>query len=895
MKIENLPIPFWHLLSIKHLDTSRELDQKDRAEFSAWLIGCLLATGIMAVNDLDGFKLSRYRLQSLASIPLTCVAVHITDKATRKYAEIYGVLYRTESQRNMDEAVTETTVFYQHQIAALQIKWQQYVSQLIAKHDSEIDAMMNNSSEQVRALKTQHQEAVQTLQYQISDYVTDIEVLEEKVSALKAQKFHEHEQARCDAQDAMDLLKDEREALQRAREELALSEQQLEAREQQIKHNAHQIWEQERDRLQTEQQRLDAFQTQLDTIEEQYRQDAMQMAQEAVIADIEGYQQMIQTLETHIASFLFSQPIQGTNREALAANWVLDALSRLGVFLHRTDYGYDSDKVWVAGYPLPTIGGERIAEPDMALSHIWQQLDKPEPLKYLQSRVPGCFNLPKLSCDHNQRLRIDIDLSPVDKSAAKAQQALEQQYFFPIEHEQALLEFIDQALHINFMAMSGRGKTTLIDNIINLLSIKMGADSQIRHANPKPDRKDYSFPITWIGIKESVYGLFEAAIEIRHRVDTNNRIQRQRQNATHPDQKPAFVQWGQRLYFLDEINVIVNYFKGKSRDQVEAFFDTVPTRLTLDWERTQTFEEMRTELNHRDVVADLIKFTWRVGRSEKIKMVMAGQNLMPSQLSSSMTKDDAYSQAYICSGETAINRAKTEGVIKSDIYNEAVKGVAAEEDNQINPFWGIFAPARGSGKPFISQFPAPGQYDGIIHSKTGLENLGPYLNEDIQAQNAHSWSEASDQSQPKGTDLEPNQQNPKPNFGFTENPDPLLDSGYSDSTSLVNPIGKQGDMGSIGNPNPAHTELEPILSGNFSDTFYTQVLAAYERAKTVSGVIEMIWNLKRSRSLDYQVAKWKVRHVLNTREIIFEKQTNAEDRKRDRMNYDQLIDYLENK
>ena len=123
---------------------------------------------------------------------------------------------------------------------------------------------------------------------------------------------------------------------------------------------------------------------------------------------------------------------------------------------------------------------------------------------------------------------------------------------------------------------------------------------------------------------------------------------------------------------------------------------------------------MRTELNHRDVVADLIKFTWRVGRSEKIKLVMAGQNLMPSQLSSSMTKDDAYAQAYICSGETAINRAKSEGVIKANIYEEAVKGISAEEDKQINPFWGVFAPARGSGQPFISQFPAPSKYEVSI-------------------------------------------------------------------------------------------------------------------------------------------------------------------------------------
>ena len=889
MKIENWPIPFWHLLSIKQLDTSRELDQKDRAEFGAWLIGCLLATGIMAVNDLDGFKLSRYRLQSMASIALTCVAVHITDKATRKYAEVYGVLYRNEAQRNMDEAVTETTVFYQHQIADLQLKWQQYVAHLIAKHDSEIDAMMNDNSEQVRALKAQHQEAIQTLQYQISDYLTDIEVLEEKVSALKAQKFHEQEQARCDAQDAMDLLKDECEALQRVREELALSEQRLEAREQQIKHEAHQIWEQERDRLQAEQERLDAFQSQLDTIEEQYHQEAMQLAQEAVMADIKGYQEMITLLRDEIGSMLRSKPIKGTNREALVANTILDALEDMGVFLHRTSYGYDGHHIWVAGYPLPTINGEKLGV-EMALSHIWHELDRPKPLKHIQQSA-GALNPPKVSADDNERLRVEVDLSPIDRKAVEVQQALEEKYFFPVEDERGWLRFIDAALHINFMAMSGRGKTTLLDNIINLLFSQMGPDTDIRHANPKPDRKDYSFRINWIGIKESVYGLFEAAIEIRHRVDTNNRIQRQRQDTTRPEQKPEFVQWSQRLYFFDEINVIVNYFKGKNRDQVEEFFDTVASRLNLDWERTQTFEEMRTELNHRDVIADLIKFTWRVGRSEKIKMVMAGQNLMPSQLSSSMTKDDAYSQAYICSGETAINRAKNEGVIKADIYSEAIKGVAAEEDNKINPFWGVFAPARGSGKPFISQFPSPGQYD----LETMQENPQAYLNGDIQPTGDQIASELLEQLRQPGPDAEPKQQNPKPDSGFLENPESLPTKEYGDSQNPDLPCENQADMGDISNPTPAEPNPEPILSSNLSEDFYDRVLSVYQEVSTVSTVIEIIWGLKRSRSIEYQVAKWKVRHVLNVREIIFEKKISEEDRKRDRMSYDELLDYLENK
>ena len=91
------------------------------------------------INIYDGFSLGRFR--GVLDIAISASAMYCTGRAGKKYLEVYTVGYRNEAQRNMDEAVTETTVFYQHQTAQLQAQWQQYVAQLISKVATRVESV----------------------------------------------------------------------------------------------------------------------------------------------------------------------------------------------------------------------------------------------------------------------------------------------------------------------------------------------------------------------------------------------------------------------------------------------------------------------------------------------------------------------------------------------------------------------------------------------------------------------------------------------------------------------------------------------------------------------------------------------------------------------------------
>lgn len=705
------------------------------------------------------------------------------------------------------------------------------------------------AQQQISQLTTQYEQTINFMQSDLDERHEIIMELNEELSALKSRKFHEQRQAEADAQQAL-------EDLQGVKDELSQSEKLLIDKENLLA------------------DKIIAFNEEQD----QFKADIWQQAQQAVKDQFDQLIARNDALEQIIGTLQASTPIQSSTREGVIAQRVIDLIEEMGIILRRTDYRYGGNVLTVWGTPLPYINGNPMGSlnekgvinvsPSMATGTIYTELTRSSALSILQSKIPGCHNPVELTLGReSDQLVFTIDLSAESQAEKQAQQQFQREYHVPQTQDAHLLEFIKDSLHINLSASTGRGKTTLLDFIISNLKKLMGDDVEIRYVNPKPDRRYKGIKVDFIGVDDSILGLFEAAIEIVYRVELNNDVLREGQNL--PEHlRPAFKKYRNRFYLVDEINALVGYFKSWTAKSRAYFLDEIPGRLDLDDERLAAFNQyLKPKLGAASMVTDVLKIVWRLGRSENIKLLIAGQNLMPSQMGANVTKADMLFQSMIYSGQKPIEAAYKDDLIDKDFYEKCLRTLAAEKAGHIEKYWGTFIPMDGTAPPSIIKFPAP------ISEICGIETHDP---DDEMASEL-------------GTGLG------KVEDGLTKPAQPISSKVHSDSlgsdsdkieTSLkptfleVNPT--QPSPSTQPGPHDAHKV----------EQFYTVVVGSYLKTNSIAQTIKEIWGLNASKNRDYQVAKWSVRLILNKSKIQISEKVRSEDRKRDAMNYRQLIEYL---
>lgn len=671
------------------------------------------------------------------------------------------------------------------------------------------------------------------------------------IRTLKSQNFHAQHQAEADAEQALENLAYEKECIENQKAELLTTEDLLG-------------------------DRILAFQDEQD----QFEQECMARAEQSVQAQFQQYVAQITALQNIIHTLQVPSLIKGSTNEALLGNRVIEAIASMGVILRDVGCVRVCDTYTVWGKPLPTLNGQLIDSLEdtngLAISSagatglIHGKLNSSQIMGALQAQLPGCKNQPTVKINQRSELEFAIDMAPVSHAEQKRQEQFKKAFYIPVQQDARLLGFIKDSLHINLSASTGRGKTTLLDFIVTNLIKIMGSDVEVRYANPKPDRRYKRFNVDFIGVDESINGLFEAAIEIVYRVESNNDVLRQGQPL--PEHlRPPFKKFRNRFYLVDEINALVGYFKSWTAKSRANFLDELPGNLDLDDDRLNAFNKyLKPKLGAASMVTDLLKIIWRLGRSENIKLLIAGQNLMPSQMGANVTKADMMFQSMIYSGAKPIEIAFKDDLIDKEFYNECLRTIAAEKAGHASKYWGSFIPMDGTAPPSIIKFPEP------ITEICGVETYDP--DEEILIEAGPGLGLVED--------------------GFSIQAKSIQNKGYRDlegielqgiGTSKITPFERVNPAQPSPNSEPSPHEAHK------SETFYTVVVGSYLKTGSIAQTIQEIWGLTPSKNRDYQVAKWSVRFILKKCEMPISEKIRPEDRKRDAMNYRQLIDYLEDK
>lgn len=263
------------------------------------------------------------------------------------------------------------------------------------------------------------------------------------------------------------------------------------------------------------------------------------------------------------------------------------------------------------------------------------------------------------------------------------------------------LNFLSQVAQVAILGVSGDGKSTLLANIVGAYAKELGGDTTLIITNPKPSAGSRDLGIAkYSGLEKSIFGLLDAAVEISYRIKLNEIAEAENpENPTYPDHKPI-------IYLLDEYSEIGgkwNSVKEKRMNSVVAEFNE-----TLDEERQEVLKELMEDATCGTFASSLLKTVWRLGRSEKVRVIIAGQNLMASTLG--CHKQDIWNPAFIILGdliEWGIKN-RTLGFQQAELNEAFREKVEAGQQDPANNFYGLFCAPRT--KPFFLNLPAPNQY-----------------------------------------------------------------------------------------------------------------------------------------------------------------------------------------
>lgn len=260
----------------------------------------------------------------------------------------------------------------------------------------------------------------------------------------------------------------------------------------------------------------------------------------------------------------------------------------------------------------------------------------------------------------------------------------------PPTQRDSLFEFVNTCYQLAILGEPGTGKTVLLKNMLGLLNESLGGNSQIIVTNPKPSEGS-QLPAKYKGFKRAIFGLLEAATEVAYRLSVNEKVT----DGNYPKHEPL-------IYVFDEYTETARKWNEVSKDRFTRA--TEEFKSTLTPERLAVFEEdVLSFIDSKKFAGSLLQFTWNVGRSERVKTVIAGQKLMPNTLDCNI--QDLNCLAWICLGDS-IEWAKDNLIYsfqKAEISKEQKHLIESERK-----FYGLYVP---SGKrAYFADLPPENTY-----------------------------------------------------------------------------------------------------------------------------------------------------------------------------------------
>jgi len=459
---------------------------------------------------------------------------------------------------------------------------------------------------------------------------------------------------------------------------------------------------------------------------------------------------------------------------------------------------------------LPVLVDHKIASPVRSLGEAYKQINR-DLIKPLRIAVRGCCADPLVEPIYGG-LKLTFDVSGTDWDALEQERKAQADAISdPLPTH--LGTFVRDNPQICLMGDSGEGKTTLINNLAQLMEQELGSEAELYIVNPKPNEDTDLSKLKYADFESSILGLLEAATEILYRLDLHTKALLKRREI--PDSPlPRF---SPIIYFFDEFSELAGVWNKCKPDVMEEVLDTFEGSLPPEKLKTMSF--IRKRVAPTSFAADLLKFCWRVGRTEKVKLLIAGQNLKAGTIG--ITIQDLHQTAIIYLGE-AIREGIDNRVSswqRESLNQEYAYRSQKVAEGKANRFYGLFVP-KGS-KSYFSTLPGESAF---------LNSNG--FSEVVQA------SESPAPGAPPAPDLVQELERlwHLPNDERTE-----------EDRTRTNAV--QG----------LFCPLDPEITLALTEA----VLKNYDAYKSQTKVIEIVWNVGKSGTSNrYRAAKWKFRRIL---------------------------------
>jgi hypothetical protein len=263
------------------------------------------------------------------------------------------------------------------------------------------------------------------------------------------------------------------------------------------------------------------------------------------------------------------------------------------------------------------------------------------------------------------------------------------------------LSFLDQVSQVAILGATGGGKTVLLANTIGAFSKQLGETTSLVIINPKPSKGSRDLGIAkYNSLEQSIFGLLEAAVEISYRIKLNELAEVENpEDPAYPDHEPI-------IYLFDEYSEIAAKWNSVTKKKMDSVVEEFAGK--LDRPRQEILATLIEDMSPKKFASALLNTVWRLGRSEKVRVIVAGQNLMAQTMG--LLRMDLWNPAFIIIGDLIwwgiTNRAH--GFQKADLEEEFRNRMDAAEQDESQKYFGLFCAPRA--KANFLNLPAPNQY-----------------------------------------------------------------------------------------------------------------------------------------------------------------------------------------
>jgi hypothetical protein len=369
-----------------------------------------------------------------------------------------------------------------------------------------------------------------------------------------------------------------------------------------------------------------------------------------------------------------------SNTEEYAANDVMKLLAQHDIFAKAPILKSDDRGFRLSFKVLPVkhkVKGEEVAEKSLSAGEAYKIIAG-KLLPDLATVVPGCESSPKVSPTY-QGLEIYFDTTGVDWEQVEVKRPDEIH-----EPSKNIFDLFKRSYHLGLVGGTGRGKTTTTDNLLGAATIELGRENvEIKVSAGKPDESLRKYNCV-VSNEKGLLLLKEAADLIEERLQIHIR--------EFEAGKPLTKFIKKIIYFFDEISDLAQWAHNLGDPNVVEFL------------RANDFPLDEKGNPVKSIVGVLLKRCWRLGRSLGIMIVIAGQNLMASQLGVNI--DDLANMGILYLGTSSKKGIEERGTSRGEknylIRQYAMRVKAGQE------FFGLFSDAAGDS--WLASLPSPGEY-----------------------------------------------------------------------------------------------------------------------------------------------------------------------------------------